>query len=396
MARNLLETAYQAAIEDGKIHGAIVSATNAHGTFTFNKTFGHRVLLSGQKKPLEPDDVLFIASSTKLITTIAALQCVEKGRLTLDGDLTSISQDLASKRVLKGWTSDDEPLLEPSAGPMTLRMLLTHSSGLSYFFMEPLTKWQQKFNPPTGKPQSVEELYNQPLGYQPGTSWAYGSGLDWTGRIVEHVTGLTLGEYMHQNIFAPLGITDAQFYPVTREDMRARMVDLNPDDPEGLGRAVFGGDGSGNKMSRGEFGGHGLFMTGTGFVKILHSLLANDGKLLKSTTVDDMFQNHLSPSAASEIDSKIGPPGTFFRMCTEGKVGYGLGGLLTLDNSEGWYGENTMTWGGGATFLWFIDRKNDLCGFTSLQAALPVDAKEMAALKKLFSHDIYHKRSQYT
>jgi CubicO group peptidase (beta-lactamase class C family) len=388
-----IEPSYQAAIDAGKIHGAIVFAADASKGFIYNKVLGHRVLPSAEKQQLQPDDVLCIASGTKLITTIAALQCIEKGQLTLTGDLSSLAPELVTRQVITSWSEQNEPVLEASTTPITLEMLLTHSAGLSYYFADPLiSKWQQKYNAPAAEPQPVEEIYNQPLGYQPGSSWMYGSGMDWAGRIVERVTGLTLGEYMQQNIFEPLGIADAQFYPVSRNDLRARMVDLNPDDPEGLGKAVFGGNADINKLGRGHFGGHGLFITGTSFTKILHSLLANDGTLLKPTTADDMFRNHLSPEAASQIEPSIGPAGSFLRMGTEGKVGYGLGGLLTLEDADGWYGERTLTWGGGVTFTWFIDRKMDLCGFAALQATLPVDGVEMARLKDVFRRDVYRKR----
>jgi CubicO group peptidase (beta-lactamase class C family) len=106
---------------------------------------------------------------------------------------------------------------------------------------------------------------------------------------------------MQQRIFDPLGITDAEFHPVTREDLRARLVDvdLNPEDPDGQGRAVLGGKVNIYSHTQGDFGGHGLVMTGADYIKVLNSLLANDGKLLKRATVDDMFQHHLNPEATA-------------------------------------------------------------------------------------------------
>jgi CubicO group peptidase (beta-lactamase class C family) len=226
----------------------------------------------------------------------------------------------------------------------------------------------------------------------------YGSGLDWAGRIVERVTGVSLCERMQQRIFDPLGISDAEFYPVTREDLRPRLVDLNPDDPDALGRAVLGGGGEMNKITRGDFGGHGLFMSGASYVKILHSLLANNSKLLRPATVDDMFQHHLSPAATASLQAALaGPKGAFFRVGIDPmtKMGYGLGGILTFEDVEGWYGERTLTWGGGLTLAWFIDRKNGLCGVGAVQAALPVDIMEVEALKQTFRKDIYRKRDAW-
>ncbi|KAJ5724320.1 transesterase (LovD) [Penicillium malachiteum] len=222
----------------------------------------------------------------------------------------------------------------------------------------------------------------------------YGPGLDWAGRIVERVTGCTLGERMQECMFSPLGISGGQFYPVLREDLRARMIDLSPDDPDVLGRAVLGGGGEMNKRTIGDFGGHGYFLPGVDFAKVLQSLLVNDGKLLQPETVDTMFQNHLSSQAiASHQAALTGPAGAFLRVGTEpgAKVGHGLGGLLTLEEAVGWYGDRTLTWGGGLTLAWFIDRQNGLCGLVAPQATLSVDVELMSSLKQAFRHDLYRK-----
>lgn len=395
-----IETAFQAAIDSGKINGAVICATDSEGDFVYNKALGQRTLLSDEKRPQQLDDVLFLASATKLTATIAALQCVEDGLLSLTGDLSTIAPELTSLQVLTGISDDGEnPVLEKPATPITLEMLLTHSSGASYDFVNPkVGKWRQKYAPypPDGVTRPVEVAFNYPLGFQPGKSWMYGPGLDWAGRIVERVTGLTLGERMQQRMFDPLGINSAQFYPVTRDDLRGRMVDLSPSDPEGIGRAVLGGGGDMNKRNRGAFGGHGLFMSGADYVKILHSILANDGKLLKPATVESMFKHHLSPEATAGHQAAVASPaGVFFRVGVDPgtKMGYGLGGLLTLEDVDGWYGEGTLTWGGGMTLAWFIDRKNDLCGVGAVQSALPMDGELVSSLKQTFRRDIYRKRA---
>ncbi|KAK9853942.1 Beta-lactamase-related protein [Penicillium brevicompactum] len=395
-----METSFQAAIDAGKINGAVVCATDAEGRFVYNKAFGERTLLSGEKRPQQLDDVLYLASATKLVATIAALQCVEDGLLTLDGDLSTIAPELAEKAVLTGFSEDGNPQLEEPIRPITLKMLLTHSSATPYHFMNPLVaKWREQFtDPKETDSRSVEELFCYPLSFQPGTSWMYGPGLDWAGRIVERVTGGTLTEFIQRRIFDPLGIKDGQFYPVTRADLRERLVDLNPDDPDCLGRAVLGGGGEMNMRSRGDFGGHGLFLPGSDYIKILHSLLASDGKLLRPDTVDAMFEHQLSPEAtAGHQDALNSPAGVFFRVGTEvgAKVGHGFGGLLTLEDVDGWYGERTLTWGGGLTLAWFIDRKNGLCGVGAIQAAMPVDVELVSELKQVFRRDIYHKRAAW-
>ncbi|KAI9170600.1 Lovastatin esterase [Paramyrothecium foliicola] len=391
-----LEATFQAAIEHGKIHGAIICATDTAGGFVYNRALGQRVLLSGEKKPHQLDDIVYLASTTKLITTIAALQCVEDGLLTLTGDLSSIAPELAEKKVLTGWSDAEEPILEATTGFITLEMLLTHTAGLSYFFLSPnINKWEQKYNiPQEGQLRGVEELWNQPLDYQPGTRWMYGSAMDWAGLIIERVTGRTLQDYVQQRVGEPLGISEGQFYPVTREDLRARLVDLNPQDPKAVGRAAVGGNPDINQFSRGNFGGHGMFMSGSGYIEILHSLLANDGKLLQPTSVELMFKNHLTPDIEAQLQDALGPPGAYFRMGTHQRVGQGFGGLLTLEDVDGWYGKDTLTWGGGQTTMWFIDRQNDLCGFAALNVPLPTDSASVTELRNAFRHKIYTERAE--
>lgn len=406
MASEAIEPAYQAAIAAGKINGAVICATNTSGTFTYNRALGERTLLSGEKRPQQLSDMLFLASATKLITTIAALQCVEDGLLTLTGPLTTVAPELSGRQVLTGFAGDDasSPLLEPAARPITLEMLLAHTSGLAYDFLVPgLARWRRQNEAPLaeGARRPVEEAFAYPLAFQPGAGWMYGPGLDWAGRAVERAAGATLGDLVRRRICGPLGIepSDAQFYPVKGDGgVRERLVDLNPDDPECLGLGVLGGTGDMNRRSQGDFGGHGLFMTGEGYVKMLRSLLANDGKLLRPETVESMFQNHIGPEAEDGYRAAIeGPGGVFFRVGTEAgmKVGYGLSGLLMLEDIEGWYGERTLTWGGGMSFAWFIDRKNDLCGLSAIQPSLPVDLDVVSNLKQTFRYDIYRKHSAW-
>jgi CubicO group peptidase (beta-lactamase class C family) len=394
-----IEEAVQTAIDSGKINGAVICATNSKGDFSYNAALGQRTLLSGEKRPQKLDDILCLASASKLPTSIAALQCVEEGLLTLKGDLSSIAPELADKKVLTGWSEDDEPVLEDASQKITLEMLLTHSAGMAYDFLQPsVGKWSAKYKPNDERRKTVEDTFIYPLSHQPGAGWMYGSGLDWAGRIVERVTGDTLEKRIQERILKPLGCgNDAQFQPITREDLKERLVDLNPDDPQGIGSAIMGQGAYINTRSDGCFGGHGLAMSAASYIKILQSLLSNDGKLLKPETVDDMFQNHLNPeSSASHQAMLASPMGPFFRVGINEntKLGHGLGGIVTLEDVDGWYGAHTMSWGGGLTLTWFIDRKNDICAIGAICAALPLNdevTKVATDLKDVVRKDVYQK-----
>jgi hypothetical protein len=139
-------------------------------------------------------------------------------------------------------------------------------------------------------------------------------------------------------------------------------------------------------------------MTAEGYVRVLQSLLANDGRLLRGETVEKMFENQIGAEAEEGFRAALaGPLGWFFRlgMDVETKLGHGLGGLLTLEDVKGAHGEGTLTWGGGLTFVWFVDRKNDLCGLAAIQASLPVDVAAVGDLKQAFRYDIYRKQAAW-
>ncbi|KAK4645804.1 hypothetical protein QC761_204790 [Podospora bellae-mahoneyi] len=269
-----------------------------------------RTLLSGESLPHQLNDIFYLTSATKLITTIAALQAIDDAHLSLDSPET-ISQ-FAPELVNKPILSPDGATLTPPTNRITLRQLLSHTSGLAYHFLHPyLSAWLEKnqepcYNLPSpgsvsgrnkplqpGHRRPVEEAFAYPLIFEPGTSWSYGPNLDWTGRILERATNTTLGQHVQERICKPIGITaqDAQFYPVEGDEPRSRMVDLNPSDPAGLGLAVVGGTMDTNRRSEGDFGGHGMFMSAEGYIKVLRSLLANDGKLLRKETMEEMFRD---------------------------------------------------------------------------------------------------------
>ncbi|KAL8786657.1 MAG: hypothetical protein Q9195_008111, partial [Heterodermia aff. obscurata] len=138
------------------------------GTFHYARTFG----------PLKDDSILWIASCTKLLTSIAALQCVERGLLNLDDDVSDILHEFRELQLLDGH-------------------LLTHTSGLAYDHLAPsLARWQKSRGRRIGQGKTVQEKYAYPLLYEPGSAWSYGAGIDWAGLMVERVNACSLAEYM--------------------------------------------------------------------------------------------------------------------------------------------------------------------------------------------------------
>ncbi|CAN8105690.1 unnamed protein product [Discula destructiva] len=278
--------------------GATVVVVGKDGKELFAHAAGRKGVASPDAMTL--DSTFWIASCTKAVTGIACMQLVEKGVLRLDDDeqIEGLCPELKTLKVLK-----EDRTLEDKKKAITLRMLLTHTAGFGYsFFSERLRDW----NYPAGQDEfngRMEEMI-QPLLFQPGEGWEYGLGIDWAGIALERVTGQTLGDYMRQNIFEPLGIKDIAFLP--SKEMKANLAYMNQrahdgslhprDHPVRTPLVVTSKEESSRVFNS---GGGGLFARPQEYCKIL-AVLLNKGKspttgatILKPDTVAEMFKNQI-------------------------------------------------------------------------------------------------------
>lgn len=168
---------------------------------------------------------------TKFVTSLAALQLVEQGKIAID-DPSVIEKhlpELWEQKILTGFDDDGKPQLVDRKNPITLRHLLTHTSGLGYAFLRPDTlERYEKQEKLKGflEPGVGVEAYVRPLLFEPGTHYAYGTGVDWAGILVMRLTGQTLDEYFHEHIFGPLGIgkEELTFYPTDTVKSRLQAM----------------------------------------------------------------------------------------------------------------------------------------------------------------------------
>ncbi|MCJ1442343.1 MAG: hypothetical protein MMC23_002837 [Stictis urceolatum] len=383
-----LEQPFLDAISANEIDSVLITGKDTSG-HTYTKTFGTRTLLSGASTPHIPSDIIFLASATKLLTTIAALQCVERKQLTLHSP-APLPTFLTSQPILCGWTDSKIPILKPNPNSITLAHLLTHSSGLAYdFFVPDLKRWASE-HPSQQGVIDVPSACTQPLVFAPGEGWMYGAGIDWAGWLVEQVSGLRLDDYLRRHVLEPLGISPGElsFFPV-KEGLGERMVDLNPEDKEGAGLSVT----KGANIHQGVevcFGGGGAYMAGAEYVRVLESLLRDDGKLLGSEMRREMFRPQLEGKAREVFHEMLGSPaGAFFGNGTGGKNrDFGLGGLMVGEDGDTGLGLGSLTWGGGINSAWFIDPKNGTCGFAAPQLGMPPNADKATELKAVFRSEL--------
>ncbi|KUL85848.1 hypothetical protein ZTR_07400 [Talaromyces verruculosus] len=379
------ETTIQTAIETGVLAGAsVMAATKAQG-LVYSKSFGHRSLEKGaDSETLQTDDIMALASGSKLITSIAALQVVERGLVSVDDDLGEILPELGALQVLR--EVDGEVVLEEREKKITLRHLLSHSSGLTYGFTSPLV---QKYNISQGLPpfqpfKTVTESFSDPLVAQPGTTWKYSAGIEWAGYLVTRLTGQSLEQYTQHNIASPLGIQDLTYFPHKNpnidETKLVSMTRRDPSIPNGNGKVIPDTEPHLLSQAKEEMGGVGLFTSMASYIKILHSLLINDEKLLKRETVDALlFEPQLSASSQKILQGLFShiapreesgaPPyvGTFAQV----RYDHSLGGLLSLENVDSedlkWRRKGYLCWSGMPNIFWFIDRQAGLCGVFGTQ-----------------------------
>jgi CubicO group peptidase (beta-lactamase class C family) len=152
------------------IPGVVLLASSRDGKFQYSNSFGNLSIADANSTPISADSPMWIASCTKLLTTIAALQCVERGLLALDADVSPILHELRDPDILTGFDARSQPTYVKAQNKITLRQLLTHSSGLVYDMFNPtIQQWRASQGQPIEPGVTIRERYLGALPYEPGT-----------------------------------------------------------------------------------------------------------------------------------------------------------------------------------------------------------------------------------
>jgi methyl acetate hydrolase len=285
----LLDPLLRSAAANGDVPGVVAMVTDRNDTL-YEGAFGRRAL--GQDAAMTPDTVGLIASMTKAITATAALQLVEQQRLELDSPAARWLPELGAVQVLEGFDAAGQPRLRPPKAAVTLRHLLTHTSGFGYEFLShPLQQYQAA----TGVPSVLScdpAALHLPLLFDPGERWQYGIGIDWAGRLVEAASGQTLGAYLAERVLGPLGMSDTAFR--LSPSMRARCARIHARLEDGslapLEQVVPDQPGF-------DMGGGGLYGTMGDYLKFIRMVLnrgeSPGGRILKAETVELMSRNQI-------------------------------------------------------------------------------------------------------
>ncbi|MFP3552196.1 serine hydrolase domain-containing protein [Paraburkholderia sp. SIMBA_049] len=287
----------QRAVDDGTVASVVAMGATERG-LVYEGARGKTNLRTGEA--ISPDTIFWLLSMTKAITATACMQLVEQGRLRLDQPAGEILPQLKSPQILDGFDTSGQPKLRPARNTITVRHLLTHTSGFTYSVWSDRLSQYEKV---TGMPDigySMNGAFAAPLEFEPGERWEYGISMDWVGKLVEAVTDQSLEVYFREHIFEPLGMRNTGF--LIGNAQKQRVATLHRRQADGsLVPEPF------EINQRPEFfmGGGGLFSTPRDYMAFLQMLL-NGGtyrgeRVLRADTVAMMFRNHIGDLQVAEM-----------------------------------------------------------------------------------------------
>ncbi|MEM9531154.1 MAG: serine hydrolase domain-containing protein [Pseudomonadota bacterium] len=376
-----LDQVLEAGVADGQIPGVVAMAATAEGVF-YQGAAGFREQSSQSKMTV--DTIARIASMTKAITSVATLQLIEQGRLGLDQAAADHLPQLRDVKVLAGFDEDGQPILRPAKRAVTVRHLLTHTSGYVYaLWNEALTRYEAA----TGSSREGLAFLASPLAFEPGQKWEYGVSTDILGVLVETVSGQSLDDYFREHIFKPLAMTDSYF--IVPEDKLPRLATTYNKSAEGELTAIPYSRPSGEFFS----GGGGLRSTAGDYVRFMRAILnggALEGeRILTPASVDLMAENHIGElDAAGYTKSMMPGVSNSFDFFPGSVDQFGLGFLINAEPVPGGRSAGSLAWAGLYNSYYWIDRERGICGVLITQV-LPFFDADVLALLTDFERAVY-------
>lgn len=349
-----LTAALQGYVDDGALAGSVTLVAR-RGQIVYFETFGNRDREAGS--PMREDSIFRIASQSKAIISVAAMTLVEEGKLLLTDPVGKYLPEFLETTVAVGRDGGGYDVVK-AARPITVRDLLTHTSGYGYGNGIGEDRWaaagQQGYyfaDKNETIRDSVRRIAGLPAHAQPGERWIYGYNTDILGALVEVVAGKPLDQVLRERVFEPLGMRDTEFY--LSPNKRDRLTAVYSRQGDELVRAPT----PGNAVGQGAYvegprknfsGGAGLLSTATDYARFLQMLL-NGGELdgrrvLGRKTVELMTVSHLGSIAYN--------PGQ----------GFGLGFFVVADvGARGWPGSTgEFGWGGAYHTTYWVDPSEEL------------------------------------
>jgi len=373
-----IDDTLRSGIAQRKIPAAVAMVARER-SILYSGAFGTR---DSSGAPAAVDSIFQIASMTKAITTVAALQLVEQGKVSLDEPVSKHLPQLSNLEVLEGFDSGTgNPRFHPAKTPVTLKHLLTHTSGICYDIWDPemfrYTSQTKGVVPPV-----------PPLMFEPGTRWQYGMGIDWAGRLVEKLSGMTLEDYFQAKILRPLEMQDTSYLvPPSKFD---RLVATYARQDDGSLQQNLRNQPAPPK----EFnGGGGLYSTTGDYVRFMQMILgkgrgSNKVRILRQKTVESMEVNQIGSANAGKMKSSRRNMSSDVDIQPGATEKWGLGFLINTTAYEGGRSAGSLAWAGIFNTYYWIDPKRSLCAVLMMQY-LPFVDREAVGLLDDFERAVY-------
>jgi methyl acetate hydrolase len=379
-----IDNVLRRAAEATEMPGVVAMAATDKGIL-YEGAFGTRDLGKGPEMTL--DTIFRLASMTKAVTSVAAMQLVEAGKLQLDQPIGNVLPELAAPQVLEGFDDAGAPRLRPAKRPITLRHLLTHTAGFGYEVWDPdLVRYVKVSGTPSTSTAKLASLH-LPLVFDPGERWEYGINLDWAGRAVEAVSGKPLAVYFREHIFTPLGMTDTDY--AVSGAQQSRLVSVHQRKLDGSLEAISLPDPPWREFWS---GGGGLNSTARDYLTFLQMLLhqgqLNGVRLLRPDTVALMGENQIgdinagilktaNPQRSNDVDFFPGIP------CK-----WGLGYMINTQPGPNGRSAGSVTWAGIYNTYYWLDPQKRVAG-VFLTQILPFADTKAVALYGEFERGVY-------
>lgn len=366
-----IDAMLQQAVAEGNIPGAVALVAR-NGKIVYYKAFG--MADNQSSRPLKKDDIFRIASQTKAITSTAVMMLWEEGKFQLDDPISKYIPEFKNPQVLQTFRySDTSFTTKPADKEITIRHLLTHTSGLGYGMIDSDERFKMMYQKEgitdlftteaISIGESVKKLAKLPLHHNPGEKFTYSEGLDVLGYFVEVVSGMPFDTFLKKRLFDPLGMEDTWFYLPKEKANRLVSVQkveegkwvpypatfYDPDYPVKGAKQFFSG-------------GAGLSSTAKDYATFLQMFLnggeLNGMRILSRTTVQSMMGNQIGDLWGEDGDAYYGL--AFGVLKQEGQDKGGKGSIGTFD------------WGGYFNTQYFADPEENIIGILMKQTQGPV------------------------
>jgi methyl acetate hydrolase len=364
-----IDQALRAAVERKDVPGVVALVTDRKGVI-YQGAFGVADVATGRALAL--DSMFRIASMTKAVTGTAAMQLFEQGKFKLDDPVEKYLPEMAKLPVFDSFDAKTGNYhLHFANKPMTVRHVMTHTSGLGYPFTSATLR--------DFKPRAGESYPDGPLLFEPGEKWVYGTSIDIVGRLIEKLSGQKLEDYFRQHIFNPLKMPDTSYN--VPESKGPRMVAAQQRAGDKMDGAIALQNPQPALTIPAPIGGGGLASTASDYGRFVRMFL-NGGELdgarvLKAETVALMGQNAIGNVSVPALKTAL-PRSADFSFIADGRDKWGLSFLITTDQVPGKRSPGSLSWGGiNNTYFW-IDPTRGIAGVILMQYLPFADAKALA------------------